>query len=57
MCMLKSLRLEKGVVGRGAKAIIWEEKKNGLSAGCQQRKRLCIRQRERAWLGGLSGHL
>lgn len=57
MCMLKLLRLEKGVAGRGAKAIIWEEKKNGLSAGCQQRKRLCIRQRERAWLGGLSGHL
>lgn len=55
--MLKSLRFEKGVVGRGVKAIIWEEKKNDLSSGCQQRKRLCIGQRERAWLGGLSRHL
>lgn len=48
--MLKSLRLEKGVVGRGVKAIIWGEKKNDLSSGCQQRKRLCLGQRERAWL-------
>lgn len=54
--MLKSLRLEKGVVGGGVKAIIWEEKKNDLSSGCQQRKRLCIGQRERAWLGGGSRH-
>lgn len=45
--MLKSLRLEKGVAGR---AIIWGEKKNDLSSGCQQRKRLCLGQRERAWL-------
>lgn len=48
--MLKSLRLEKGVAGRGVKAIIWGEKKNDLSSGCQQRKRLCLGQRERAWL-------
>lgn len=47
MCMLKSLRFEKGLVGRGVKAIIWEEKKNDLSSGCQQRKRLCIGQWER----------
>lgn len=26
----------------GVKAIIWEEKKNDLSSGCQQRKLLCI---------------
>lgn len=57
MCMLKSLSLERGIVGRGVKAIIWEEKNNDLSSGCQRRKRLCIRQRERAWLGGLSEHL
>lgn len=31
-----------GWSGRGVKAIIWEEKKNGLSSGCQQKKRLCI---------------
>lgn len=29
----------------GVKAIIWEEKKNDLSSGCQQRKRLCIRKK------------
>lgn len=29
----------------GVKAIIWEEKKNDLSSGCQQRKRLCIKRR------------
>lgn len=39
--MLKSLRFEKGVAGRGVKAIIWEGKKNDLSSGCQRRKRLC----------------
>lgn len=33
-----------GVVGRGVKAIIWEEKKNGLSSDCQWRKRLCFRE-------------
>ena len=49
-CMLKSLRLGKGVVGRGVKAIIWEEKKNDLSSDCQQRKRLCFRDGGR---GGL----
>lgn len=48
--MLKSLRLGKGVVGRGVKAIIWEEKKNDLSSDCQQRKRLCFRDGGR---GGL----
>lgn len=47
--MLKSLRFEKGVVGRGVKAIIWEEKKNDLSSGCQQRKRLCAGDWERGW--------
>lgn len=36
-----------GVVGRGVKAIIWEEKKNGLSSDCQWRKRLCFREGER----------
>ena len=47
-----------GVVGRGVKAIIWEEKKNDLSSDCQRRKRLCFRERGEG-LGpeGLSGHL
>ena len=47
-----------GVVGRGVKAIIWEEKKNGLSSDCQWRKRLCFREGGEG-LGpeGLSGHL
>ena len=47
-----------GVVGRGVKAIIWEEKKNDLSSDCQRRKRLCFREGGEG-LGpeGLSGHL
>lgn len=41
---VKVIKVGKGLEW-GVKAIIWEEKKNDLSSGCQQRKRLCIKKR------------
>lgn len=41
---VKVIKVGKGMEW-GVKAIIWEEKKNDLSSGCQQRKRLCIRKK------------
>lgn len=40
------------MVGRGVKTIIWEEKKNDLSSGCQQRKHLCFVEGERGLVRG-----
>ena len=37
---VKVIKISKGVVGRGVKAIMWGEKKNDLSSGCQWRERL-----------------
>lgn len=47
-----------GVVGRGVKAIIWEEKKNGLSSRLSVEETLLLQGRgEGLGSEGLSGHL